>query len=370
MWLISRLGPALFLLVYAGVRLRMLASTKKLKNLTTIAFLILVFIFPAAESIAYRGGPEWARILLKISHYTLPVLLYLVLTIVIADLVIGVFRLTGVLAKEKIQTPRFRRFRLGLAFLIPLLVIPAGIWNFRHLRVKDHTVEVPRRSAAAVQLKVVFASDFHLGALTEADFMDRFVALVNAQEADFVLLGGDLLEGDRRGEAFDHFEAQFRRLESKYGVFAVPGNHEGYAGVRDDFYGRAGIRLLRDAVEKIDGVCYLAGRDDGGRSRSRKSIEALLAGLPDDLPLILLDHRPIDLEAVSRTRVDMQFSGHTHHGQLFPINFITNSEYELSWGYKKKGRTHFFVTSGVQLWGPRVRTSGHSEILAVRVKLR
>ena len=237
-------------------------------------------------------------------------------------------------------------------------------------RVNDYTVEVPRRSSASTQLKVVFASDFHLGVLTEADFMDRFVALVNAQEADVVLLGGDILEGDRRGEAFDRFEAHFRRLRSRYGVYAVPGNHEGYGGVRDEFYGRADIRLLRDAVEKIDGVCYLAGRDDGGRSRGRKTIEALLDGLPDDLPLILLDHRPTDLENVSRTRVDIQFSGHTHHGQLFPINFITNREYELSWGYLKKRQTHFFVTSGVQLWGPRVRTAGHSEILLVRVELR
>jgi predicted MPP superfamily phosphohydrolase len=73
---------------------------------------------------------------------------------------------------------------------------------------------------------------------------------------------------------------------------------------------------------------------------------------------------------VSRTRADIQLSGHTHHGQLFPINFITDGPYELGWGHLLKGRTHFYVTSGIQLWGPRVRTIGYSEILVLNVALR
>jgi predicted MPP superfamily phosphohydrolase len=119
-------------------------------------------------------------------------------------------------------------------------------------------------------------------------------------------------------------------------------------------------------VVKIDDAVYLAGRNDA-HSRNRKPVADLLRDTPGDLPVILLDHRPTDLENVSRTGADIQLSGHTHYGQLFPINWITNREYELSWGHLKKKRTHVFVTSGIQLWGPPVRTAGFSEILLLHV---
>ncbi|MCX6563573.1 MAG: metallophosphoesterase [Candidatus Aminicenantes bacterium] len=369
MWLLNELIFSTPLIIYVCLRIRKLFARKLYKNISTALFLVLVLAFPLAEILSHGSGPSWTRPLMNVGYYALPLLLYLVLTVIAVDLLIGLLRLTRVLSKEKVHGPRFRRFRLGFVMLFPLVVVLLGILNFHHLRVKEYAVEVPRRASTLTQLKIVFASDFHLGDQTESDFMDRFVALVNAQDPDLVLIGGDVLEGDRRDEALDHFESQFRRIKSKYGVFAAPGNHEGYGGNRDEFFSRAGIRLLRDAVDRIDGAFTVAGRNDG-RSRDRKTIEALLQGVPDDLPLILIDHRPTDIENISRTRADIQVSGHTHHGQLFPINFITNKQYELSWGYKKKGGTHVFVSSGVQVWGPRVRTVGDSEILLIRVAFR
>jgi predicted MPP superfamily phosphohydrolase len=366
MWLLNELIFSIPLIIYVCLRIRKLFARKLYKNFSTAFFLFLVLAFPLAEILSHGSGPGWTRPLMNVCYYALPLLLYLVLTVIVADLFIGLLRMLKVLSKEKVHGPHFRRFRLGFVMLFPLVVVLLGILNFHHLRVKEYSVEIPRRSSVLTELKIVFASDFHLGDQTESDFMDRFVALVNAQNPDLVLIGGDVLEGDRRDEALDHFEAQFRRIKSKYGVFAAPGNHEGYGGNRDEFFTRAGIKLMRDSVEKIDGAFFLAGRNDG-RARDRKTIEALLQGTPDDLPLILIDHRPTDIDNVSRTRVDLQISGHTHHGQLFPINFITKKQYELSWGYLKKRRTHVFVSSGVQVWGPRVRTVGDSEILLVRV---
>jgi len=81
-----------------------------------------------------------------------------------------------------------------------------------------------------------------------------------------------------------------------------------------------------------------------------------------------MDHRPSDIAAVSRTPVDVQLSGHTHTGQIFPIHWITKGQYLFSWGHLEMGRTHFFVTSGVQGWGPPVRTAGRSEIYFIRIK--
>jgi hypothetical protein len=136
-----------------------------------------------------------------------------------------------------------------------------------------------------------------------------------------------------------------------------------------EFFKRSKITILQDSVVTVGESIYLAGRNDG-RSRNRKSIQELLKDIPNDLPLILLDHRPIDLDAASNSNVDIQFSGHTHDGQLFPVNLLYPMQYQLTWGYLQKRRTHFIVTSGVQVWGPPVRTAGDSEIVAVDLILR
>lgn len=211
-------------------------------------------------------------------------------------------------------------------------------------------------------------ADLHFRGLTSDRFLDKLVAKVNAQKPDIILLGGDILEGDRRDEDTSRYEQRFRRMTSKFGIYGAPGNHERY-GRTGDFFEKAGIRLLQDEVETIDRAITIAGRGDS-RSRGRKSLDALLAAAPSDLPVILLAHRPTELAEASRRGVDIQLSGHTHHGQLFPANLVTSHEYELSWGYLKKGPTHIFVTSGVQVWGPPVRTVGASEILVLHVSFR
>jgi predicted MPP superfamily phosphohydrolase len=153
-------------------------------------------------------------------------------------------------------------------------------------------------------------------------------------------------------------------------VYGIKGNHE-YYGARgqSDFIRESGITLLCDTVYKIDSLFYLAGRNDQLFGQ-RKTIGELLEKVPHDLPVIVLDHRPTGLEEASRTIADVQFSGHTHNGQLFPINLITRIVYDLSWGYRKIRNTHFFVSSGLRLWGPPVKTAGTSEIMLVDISFK
>ena len=139
--------------------------------------------------------------------------------------------------------------------------------------------------------------------------------------------------------------------------------------MKNNFFTRAGIKILCDTFEIIENSINLGGRNDL-RVGSRKTFAERMQYSNASLPVILLDHRPTDLDNVSRTAVDLQFSGHTHGGQMFPINLIIKNIYELSWGYKKKGNTHFFVTSGIRLWGPPVRTSGIAEIMVVDVNFK
>jgi predicted MPP superfamily phosphohydrolase len=126
---------------------------------------------------------------------------------------------------------------------------------------------------------------------------------------------------------------------------------------------------LADTFVVIDNSFCLVGRNDR-RSKNRKPIDELLDNISDHLPVIVLDHRPTDIQPVSKHGVDIQLSGHTHNGQLFPFNYIIKNIYELVWGYKKIRDTHFFVTSGIQGWGPPVRTTGNSEIMVINVDFK
>ena len=134
-----------------------------------------------------------------------------------------------------------------------------------------------------------------------------------------MLFGGDIAEGDGDHDAMEKFAELLGRIRATYGVYGVLGNHEYYSGHNEGtfFWKRAGIKILSDTAVIFCHSFTLAGRNDS-HTRNRTSVEELLKNLPDSLPLILMDHRPTEIAEVSKTRVDIQFSGHTHNGQLFP----------------------------------------------------
>jgi hypothetical protein len=369
MYLFNELLMSIPLVVYVAWRLRTLIVRPAWRNISTILVVLLAAGYPAAESLAHGAVGGAKKVLILAGYYALPLVLYFTMTVLLADLAVAILRLSKAVTRETVQSDKFRLRRLAFVLTVPTLVVAAGIVNANVLRAREYTVEVPRRSSTLREMKVVFAADLHLGSLTPKNFLKRFVDKVNAQKPDLILIGGDIREGHRGETDIGAIEAQFRRLEARYGVFAVPGNHEGYAGTTGEFFDRSHIRFLQDELAIVEGVFILVGRRDARRG-TRESADGLLSKAPDGLPVILLDHRPTDMEAVSRTRVDLQLSGHTHHGQLFPVNFVTQLEYGLSWGHRKTGHTHFIVTSGAQLWGPPVRTVGASEIVVIQIRFR
>lgn len=354
------------LLIYVAWRLWTLVGSKWGKPLSTLLFALLVASYPVGGPLAEAAAGPAKRLLVIAAYDGMPALLYLVLTVVVVDLLIGLGRLFKVISREKARSVRFRRARLAVTLLIPTAIMIGGIINFKTVRIKEYAVEVPRRSSALEGLTIAFAADFHLGTVTAPGFLDKFAERVNGLRPDVILIGGDVFEGHGGEERMAEFESGFRLLRARFGVYGVPGNHEGYGGSRDAFFAQAGVTLLRDAVVRLDDAITLVGRNYG--RRGRKSIDELLRAVPDDLPIIVMDHRPSDIAAVSRTRVDVQLSGHTHNGQIFPINWITKGQYLFGWGHLEMGRTHFFVTSGVQGWGPPIRTAGRSEIYFIRIK--
>ena len=153
------------------------------------------------------------------------------------------------------------------------------------------------------------------------------------------------------------------------GVYACLGNHEYYAGVDKcaDFFKKSNIQLLRDSSTLVDSTLYVVGRDDNTNPR-RKSVQQLVAGLDKSKPIILLEHQPTDLGESVKNSIDLQFSGHTHSGQVWPISAITKRIFEKSHGYLKKGDTNIYISSGMGIWGGKFRIGTQSEYVVFNIK--
>lgn len=353
--------------IYIYFRINHLLIPKGQKLIFSFFYLLLFVAFPTAEMLSHLET-NFLSPLLRVGYYTMPFMLYLFLLVLIFDIFLLFNLLFKWLPSGFLKSTSFRRRGLITVVIGPALVVLYGIVNFNYIRVSDYSIEVPGKSSKQQNVSVAFISDFHIGDLTSIKFIERFIAKMESIDPDIILFGGDLLEGDRDDIRTSHIESLFRQLRAPYGIYGVFGNHEHHGGrSSSNFYQHAGIKLLNDTSLLIDGSFYLAGRKDA-RNRNRLSIDDITKNLLDQYPILLLDHRPTDINSVSQSSVDIQLSGHTHHGQLFPFNLISRSIYEISWGHKKIENTHFFVTSGIQLWGPPVRTIGKSEIMLINVK--
>ena len=363
----------IFLVIYLLPNIYLYGHIKKAfpegynQFLFRVIFIALVLLFPLSMMINENSSSLLIQGFRMGGYYYLPVLLYAFLLYLVFDLVMFVNRAVGLAASAWQQSLRLRGIVLFLVLLVTGGFMAYGIHNFQNTRLQHYHIELPKGEGKLDQVKVAMAADVHLSEQTRVGFVHQFVDKMNAANADVVLLVGDILESGRETEKFRHFEKEFSRIESKYGVFAVEGNHEHYGREGDiDFFEQSGITLLQDTIVKVEEAFYLAGRRDR-HVRNRAPLDELLEQASGKLPVLMMDHQPYELEKAAQQEVNVQFSGHTHHGQLWPLNYITESIYRISWGHEKIRDTHFFVTSGAQGWGPPVKTSSFSEIMVVNV---
>ncbi len=251
------------------------------------------------------------------------------------------------------------------------VILGAGHWNARHPRVRRLTITLAKPLPEA-GLTIAAASDLHLGTIIGPKRCEAIVDSLNAQGADLILLPGDLVDEDLGPVIRGNLGEKLRGLKARFGVYAVTGNHEYIGGVEPAvrYLREHGIKVLRDEVVELPCGVTLVGREDRSSNMSgikRKSFDQLLNGTDRARPLIVMDHQPFHLDEAVRAGVDLQLSGHTHHGQLWPFNLITRAIYEVSWGYLRKGGTQFYVSCGVGTWGPPVRTGNRPEILRIEL---
>lgn len=263
-----------------------------------------------------------------------------------------------------------------VAIVVTSIVVVAvflGHLNALRPRIKTLNLSVGKKTSNVDSFNIVAVSDIHLGTIIGKSRLQRIIALINSLNADVVLLPGDVFDEDIGPVIKENLGETLRTIQSKHGVIAITGNHEyiGGAEAACRYLGDHGITVLRDSSVTIDGICTVVGREDlssrqfGGKQR--KSLDELLSDNNQGLPVILLDHQPFHLDDSERLGVDLQLSGHTHHGQLWPFNYIAQKIFEVSWGYKKKGNTHVYVSCGVGTWGPPVRIGNTPEVVNIRL---
>lgn len=258
-------------------------------------------------------------------------------------------------------------FKYGFyfSFFLTLSALSYGYYNYQHPRTEVINIVINKPTTSYQQpVKVVAVSDIHLGYGTEKQDLSRYVEMINAQEPDLILIGGDLIDNSVVPLYVENMKEELAQLKAPLGIYMVPGNHEYISGIDASirFIEETSIQMLRDSVVTLPNGIQLIGRDDRS-NHARLSLQQLIASTNPASPILLLDHQPYNLKETEAVGIDLQFSGHTHRGQIWPLNLITDRIFEQSYGYRMWGKSHIYVSSGLSLWGPPFRIGTNSEMV-------
>jgi len=254
------------------------------------------------------------------------------------------------------------------------VLVFAGHINTYFPVIRKYEIPINKSAGSLKELNIAVASDIHLGTIIGRKKMEMFAEKINSLKPDIILLPGDIIDEDIAPVLEDNMGSSLEMLKAKYGVYAVTGNHEYIGGAEKavEFLKKHKIKIIRDTSVFIDNSFYIAGREDSSSAnfggKPRKILKDVIENVNFNFPVILMDHQPFNLDEARKAGIDLQLSGHTHHGQLWPLNLITALVYEKNWGLLKKDNTNYYISSGLGGWGPPVRTVNRPEIIHIKLK--
>lgn len=288
----------------------------------------------------------------------------------------------------KARNPLGAFLLLLICIFISLSVNIYGKANAQHLWLTQYQVNIDKIVSNHGEMKIALVADLHIGANSKPSLMQKMVNTINEQEADVILIAGDIFNA-----AYSEIEDPqeyidiLKQFKSKNGVYIVYGNHDveskmlggfnitDYAEQHrspemDKFIKKCGFNVLDDKMIIVNGV-QIAGRLDGtvtGTDATRRATASELLGSCDvTMPIIVLEHEPLDFDALRKNGADLVLSGHTHGGQIFPGNLISKAFYANTYGFKTVKGCKSLVTSGVGYYGPPIRLGTHSEVVVLDV---
>lgn len=349
-------------------------------------FYLLLCLSPLA-AVLLRGFPR--SVARRISNCWLGILMYLLILLLAADLSWIIYRLLSHQNPLCLPDSSFTRIAGSIVFAGVLGISAYGLRHASHLKHTRYQVSIKKPSALS-QLRIALAADLHLGTNTDIRMIHQTVDMINSIQPDLIIFAGDMFDNDFNAiREPEKILCALRRMKSTYGAWACWGNHDidemilagftfsskdetiGSDPRMDQFLEAAGIRLLEDETVQIGRSFTLTGRLDRSclekSGKIRKTPKELATGVDLTLPAIVIDHQPAEFEALASAGFDLDLSGHTHDGQLFPATIFTRLGWKNSYGMKRFHSLTSIVTSGAGVWGPMMRVGTSNEVVEILV---
>lgn len=309
----------------------------------------------------------------QLGEYWMGLYCYLLLLLIIMDLILFIGRKIKLIRTPVPQSIAFHT--KSFVFITVIGLVLYGSYNATQLKEVSYKVQFDN-STSLDNLNIVLISDLHLGYINDVDFISKVVNHINSLHPDIVLMSGDIFNGNYYALSNPSKAVEeLNQLKSTYGVYASLGNHDAGRSYEEivSFIEKSNIKLLNDEHVIIDNRFVLIGRKDsspiGDQGTTRGDITEIFDKIDANMPVIVMDHQPANMIEYGN-EVDLILSGHTHQGQIFPANLITNAMFTVDYGYyqKDKDSPQVIVTSGVGTWGPPLRIGTNSEIVQITIE--
>lgn len=331
---------------------------------TLITLLIFIAILPLPLDIK--------RIISWISYHWVGIFVYLLLFFLVSDLAMLLGRVFKIAPNPMPQSIDF--YKSLIVIILTVGVVGYGMYNAKQTKHVFYDIQIKNTSLEG-EMKIVLISDLHLGAINSEKRLQGIVDSINKLKPDIVCIAGDIFNDDfNLIKDPEEVIKIFRNIKATYGAYAILGNHDAGKTLNKmiELLEKSNINLLNDEYVIIDKKLVLVGRLDPapiggfGELERKEDIGDILVSADANMPVIVIDHTPSNIEQYDK-KIDLVLSGHTHKGQMFPFNFITNAIFTIDYGHyqKDEGSPHFIVTSGVGTWGPPIRVGSSNEIVSI-----
>ena len=317
---------------------------------------ILFFIFANFSILAYmlRLGAPWVNYGNTWYFYFLN------------GVVIAVILLVAKLVLKLFNFNLSQGISLGITGIFLVGMTALGLyWAYSPI-VKSETIKVDKKIEKPI--KIAMISDLHLGTFFGNGQLEKLNKIIEEEKPDAIVIAGDIMDDDMVMYKEHNMGETLSKLSAPLGVYATMGNHDRAAQEIVEEISKTGIKPLFDESVNLTDDVILVGRKDRSVSKNRLATEDLLKNVDTSKTTVLVDHQPDAIDHHSTLPIDVQLSGHTHRGQIWPINYITDRIYTLDHGYAKINNKHFFTSSGYGFWGPPFKTTAQSEVWMITIE--
>lgn len=254
------------------------------------------------------------------------------------------------------------------SLIITIIILLGGYINYSNPDINRINISIDK-PIEGDSIKIVAISDLHLGYGTGKNRLKKFVEMINEESPDLILIAGDLIDNSLKPLYEENMAEELNRLKAPMGIYMAPGNHEYITGIeecKNYIETNTPIKMLIDSVVPLPNGMQLILRDDQ-KNTIRPPVWYVMRNADKSKPLILVDHHPYGIAEKDSLKIDLQISGHTHNGQIWPGNIATDILYEQSHGYRKWEHSHVYVSSGLSLWGPPFRIGTNCDMAVFNI---